>query len=120
MAPNIYVYVTLLQDYNTKENDRPLRLYGVVPINVEDDDTKIDLEITAPEQIRPNEKFTIKIKNKKNLPVDFTIAVVDEGLLDITQFATPAPWEHFFKKLATKLTLFDNYSEIIDIPSSIS
>lgn len=116
MAPNIYVYVTLLQDYNTKENDRPLRLYGVVPINVEDDDTKIDLEITAPEQIRPNEKFTVKIKNKKNLPVDFTIAVVDEGLLDITQFATPSPWDHFFKKLATKLTLFDNYSEIIDRP----
>ena len=116
MAPNIYVYVTLLQDYNTKENDRPLRLYGIIPLNVVDEDTKVDLEITAPEQIRPNEKFTVKVKNKKNKPVDFTIAVVDEGLLDITGFKTPAPWEHFFTKLAAKLTLFDNYSEIIDRP----
>ena len=116
MAPNIYVYVTLLQDYNTKENDRPLRLYGIIPLNVVDEDTKIDLEITAPDQVRPNEKFSVKVKNKKNKAVDFTIAVVDEGLLDITAFKTPSPWEHFFKKVAARLTLFDNYSEIIDRP----
>lgn len=116
MAPNIYVYVTLLQDYLTKENDRPLRLYGIVPINVEDEDTKIDLEISAPEEIKPNEKFVVKVKNKKNKQVDFTLAVVDEGLLDITAFKTPSPWDYFFQKLAAKLKLYDNYSEIIDRP----
>ncbi len=116
MAPNIYVYVTLLQDYNTKENDRPLRLYGIVPVNVEDEDTKIDLQIDAPEQIRPNEKFTVKVRNTKLKQVDFTIAVVDEGLLDITAFKTPTPWDYFFQKLAAKLALYDNYSEIIDRP----
>ena len=116
MTPNVYVYVTLLQDYNTKENDRPLRLYGVVPLNVEDEDTKVDLEITAPEEIRPNEKFTVKIHNTKQKQVDFTVAVVDEGLLDITTFKTPNPFEYFFKKLAAKLMLYDNYSEIIDRP----
>ncbi|MBQ2204749.1 MAG: alpha-2-macroglobulin family protein [Lachnospiraceae bacterium] len=116
MAPNVYAYVTLLQDYKTKENDRPLRLYGILPIIVEDEDTKIDLQIDAPEQIRPNEKFTVKVKNRKNKQFDFTIAVVDEGLLDITAFKTPSPWEHFFQKLAAKLSLYDNYSEIIDRP----
>ena len=45
MAPNIYVYVSLLQNYNKKDNDRPMRLYGIVPINVEDEDTKIDIKI---------------------------------------------------------------------------
>lgn len=116
MAPNVYVYVTLLQDYKTKENDRPLRLYGIIPLSVEDQDTKIDLEIEAPENIRPNEKFTVKVRNKKMKQVDFTIAVVDEGLLDITAFKTPDPWQHFFQKLAAKLSLYDNYSEVIDRP----
>lgn len=116
MAPNAYVYVTLLQDYKTKENDRPLRLYGIIPLNVVDEDTKIDLEIVAPEQIRPNEKFTVYVQNKKLKKVDFTIAVVDEGLLDITAFKTPNPWTHFFQKLAAKLSLYDNYSEVIDRP----
>ena len=116
MAPNVYVYVTLLQDYKTKENDRPLRLYGIIPLSVEDEDTKIDLEIEAPDNIRPNENFTVKVKNKKIKQVDFTIAVVDEGLLDITAFKTPNPWQHFFQKLAAKLSLYDNYSEVIDRP----
>lgn len=116
MAPNVYVYVTLLQDYKTKENDRPLRLYGITPLLVEDEDTKIDLVIDAPEQIRPNQKFTVKVKNTKNTQVDYTIAVVDEGLLDITAFKTPEPWKHFFQKLASQLLFYDNYSEIIDRP----
>ena len=116
MAPNVYAYVTLIQDYNTKENDRPLRLYGIVPINVVDEDTKIDLEISAPDEIRPNEKFVVKVQNKKNKQVDFTVAVVDEGLLDLTAFKTPKPWEYFFQKIAAKLSLYDNYSEIIDRP----
>lgn len=116
MAPNVYVYVTLIQNYLIKENDRPLRLYGIIPINVEDEDTKVDLEITAPEQVRPNEKFVVKVKNKKFKQVDFTIAVVDEGLLDITAFKTPNPFEYFFQKVAAKLKLYDNYSEIIDRP----
>ena len=116
MVPNVYAYITLLQDYNTKDNDRPMRLYGVVPINVEDDDTKIDLVINSPDAIRPNEDFNVKIKNKNNKQFDYTIAVVDEGLLDITNFETPSPWKHFFKKLAAKLKIYDNYSEIIDKP----
>ena len=116
MAPNIYVYVSLLQDYKTKLNDRPLRLYGVIPLMVEDEDTKIDLEIEAPDNIRPNEKFTVKIKNKKSEQVDFTIAVVDEGLLDITGFKTPSPYDYFFQKIASKLLFYDNYSEVIDRP----
>ena len=116
MAPNIYVYVSLLQNYNKKDNDRPMRLYGIVPINVEDEDTKIDIKIDAPNQIKPNEKFNVKIKNQKNKKFDFTIAVVDEGLLDITAFETPSPWKHFFQKLAAKLVMYDNYSEIIDRP----
>ena len=116
MVPNVYAYVTLLQDYNTKDNDRPMRLYGVVPINVEDDNTKIDLVIDSSDAIRPNEDFKVKIKNKNNKPFDYTIAVVDEGLLDITNFETPSPWKHFFQKLAAKLKIYDNYSEIIDKP----
>lgn len=116
MAPNVYVYITLLQNYIIKENDRPIRLYGIVPLNVEDEDTKIDLEINAPDQIRPNEKFVVNIKNKKNKQVDYTIAVVDEGLLDITGYKTPSPFDYFLQKLAANITLYDNYSTIIDKP----
>ena len=36
MAPNIYVHVTFLQPHQQTANDLPIRLYGVVPVIVED------------------------------------------------------------------------------------
>lgn len=116
MTPTIYAHVMLLQDYNQKENDRPLRLYGTAPIKIEDENTKININIDAPESIRPNERFKVKISNDKNKKVNYTIAVVDEGLLDITMFRTPDPWIYFYQKIASTLSMYDNYSEIMDKP----
>ena len=36
MAPNIYVAVTMVQPHAGKDNDRPIRLYGVIPLKVTD------------------------------------------------------------------------------------
>ena len=35
MSPNIYVHVTLLQPHSGKKSDTPIRLYGVIPVMVE-------------------------------------------------------------------------------------
>ena len=116
MTPTTYVHIMLLQDYNQKENDRPLRLYGTVPIKIEDENTKLNINIEAPESIRPNEKFKVAISNDKERKMNYTVAVVDEGLLDITMFSTPDPWKYFYQKLASTLSIYDNYSEIMDKP----
>ena len=36
MAPNIYAAVTMVQPHAGKTNDRPIRLYGVIPLKVTD------------------------------------------------------------------------------------
>ncbi len=41
MAPNIYVAVTMVQPHAGKDNDRPIRLYGVIPLKVTDPATKL-------------------------------------------------------------------------------
>ena len=41
MAPNIYVAVTMVQPHAGKDNDRPIRLYGVIPLKVTDPTTKL-------------------------------------------------------------------------------
>ncbi len=113
MFPNAYVTVGLFQNYEAMDNDRPLRLYGAVPIIVEDNSTKLNIKIEAPREIRPNDKFTVKIKNTENKSMNYTVAVVDEGLLDITGFDTPDPWNYFYQKQALQVLSYDNYSEII-------
>ena len=41
--------------------------------------------------------------------------MVDEGILDITRFETPEPWDHFFAKQRLLTKTYDNFSDVIDL-----
>lgn len=112
-APNVYVAITLLQNYATLDNDRSQRLYGVLPIMVENAESKLSLEIQAPDSIRPNTDFKVKLSNTQKQKSAYTLAIVDEGLLNLTDFVSPNPWAYFYQKMAFMLSVFDNYELII-------
>ena len=113
MLPNIYCSISVIQPHQQTDNDRPIRMYGVIPINVEDEKTRREITLNLPEKLRPNEKFTCKIQTKDKTKTQFTIAVVDEGLLSLTDFQTPDPWKEFFKKIFLGVKTYDNYGYII-------
>lgn len=112
-APNIYVSVSLFQDYNKIDNDRALRLFGIIPLYVEDENTKLNLELKTPDKILPNSDFEIEIQSKDKRAFNYTVAIVDEGLLDLTDFKTPDIWEGFYAKTGFTLKTYDTYSQII-------
>ena len=89
MAPNIYASVTLLQPHAQTSNDLPVRLYGVIPIPVYDAETRIQPVINMADELRPEASTTVKISEADGRPMTYTLAVVDEGLLDLTRFRTP-------------------------------
>ncbi len=113
MAPNVYVYISLLQPHNQTKNDLPIRLYGVQPIKVEDPETHLNPNINMPKVLRPNEKATIKISENDGKEMNYTVAVVDEGLLDLTGFTTPDPWNHFYARDALGVKTWDMYDYVI-------
>ncbi len=113
MTPNVYVNVTLLQAHSQTANDLPIRMYGTIPLMVEDPDTKLEPEISMPNEIETDKEFTIKISEKHSKPMTYTIAVVDEGLLDLTRFKTPNPWDRFFAKEALGIKTWDMFKEVI-------
>ena len=47
MAPNVYVAVTMVQPHANKDNDRPIRLYGVIPLKVTDPQTQLTPVVTT-------------------------------------------------------------------------
>ena len=53
MTPNVFVHVTLLQPYGDRENDHPIRLFGVTPVLVKDPGTRLKPVIEAPSEMRP-------------------------------------------------------------------
>ncbi len=109
MAPNVYVHVSFLQAHLQTANDLPIRLYGVVPVMVEDPQTRLKPLIQTPSQLKPLSEAAFSVKESSGRPMTYTVAVVDEGLLGLTRFKVPDPWGNFFKKEASLLKAWDLY-----------
>ncbi|AFL80594.1 large extracellular alpha-helical protein [Aequorivita sublithincola DSM 14238] len=113
MAPNIYVNISLLQPHSQTKNDLPIRLYGVIPLLVEDPSTVLHPKINMPNVLKPEEKFTVKVSEEKGKAMTYTLAVVDEGLLDLTRFKTPPIHEAFYSREALGVKTFDMFDYVI-------
>jgi len=113
MAPNFYVNISLIQPHNATANDMPIRMYGVIPIAVENLDRKLVPVVKAPESIRPNSDYTVSVSEKSGKPMTYTLAVVDEGLLDITNYKTPDIYNHFNQKQALGVNTWDIFNYVL-------
>lgn len=112
MCPNTYIAVTLLQPHSTRDNDRPIRMYGVINVDVENPDLHLNPAIKIPAELRPSKEFTVEVSEKNGKPMNYTIAVVDEGLLSLTSFRTPDPFRSFYAREALGVKTWDFYDYI--------
>jgi uncharacterized protein YfaS (alpha-2-macroglobulin family) len=112
MAPNIYIHVSYIQPHNHGKNDFPIRMYGVQAVDVEDQQTHLSPRISMPQELKPLQKFEVKVDETNGKPMTYTIAIVDEGLLDLTRFATPDPWKTFYTHEALGVRTWDMYKYV--------
>ncbi len=113
MQPNIYVHVTLLQPHAQTVNDLPIRLYGMIPVAIENKDTKLSPQFSMPAQLRPEEPFEVNVSEATGKPMTYTLAIVDEGLLDLTRFKTPDPHPHFYAREALGVKTWDMFDFVM-------
>jgi len=113
MAPNCYASVTLIQPHAQTKNDLPIRLYGVIPIPVEDPGTHLFPKIIMKDVLAPDKMTSITIKEENGMPMTYTLAIVDEGLLDLTRFKTPDPWSVFYAKEALGIKTWDLFDMVM-------
>lgn len=113
MAPNIFVNVSLLQRHSQTVNDLPIRMYGAIALSVDDPETTLKPVITMPDKIRPETRSSITISEASGKEMTYTIAIVDEGLLDITNYKTPDPHETFYAREALGVKTWDLFDYVI-------
>lgn len=113
MSPNLYLQISSLQGHGNQANDQAMRLYGVQAISVENPDSRLQPEIIMPDELAPESRFRVKVKESSGKPMTYTLAVVDEGLLDLTRFRTPDPHAHFYAKEALAVRMWDMYRYVI-------
>jgi len=119
MTPNVYAHVTFLQPHLQAANDRPIRMYGVIPIKVKDPGTQLQPQIETPEVFLPEETAQISISEAQGKAMTYTVAVVDEGLLGLTRFQTPDPWNHFYQRVALGVKTWDIFDIVAGAYSGV-
>lgn len=111
-APNVYAHVTIFQPHE-RDNDLPLRMYGILRLVVNDESTKLNPQVDCPKSFTPEAVTELKVTEKDGKAMEYTLAIVDEGLLDLTRFETPDPWKamNAIEALGTKT--WDLYDDVI-------
>ena len=113
MSPNVYVHISLLQPHAMAKNDLPIRMYGLMPLFVTNQASILKPMITMDDVLRPETKFKIKVKEQQGKPMTYTLAIVDDGLLDLTNFKTPAPWHEFYAREALGIRTWDMFDAVM-------
>jgi hypothetical protein len=104
--PNVYVTATLIKPHDVSEI--PLTVaHGFQSLKVEEKDRKLAVEIIAQKSVRSRTHQQVKVKAAPNSYV--TLAAVDNGVLQITDFSTPDPYNHFYAQKALEVNGYDLY-----------
>ncbi len=113
MSPTVYAHVSLIQPHSQTVNDLPIRMYGVIPVGIENPQTKLDPEIAMKDELKPEETFSVSVSEKNGKAMSYTLAVVDDGLLDLTNFRTPNPHGSFYAREALGVQTYDIYDQVL-------
>lgn len=104
--PTLYITATALRP--VKDNSLPLTVArGFMPVTVTKKNTKLNVAITAAEISRSQRTQQIKVRTAPNAEV--TLAVVDEGILQLKDYQTPDPYDFFYQKRALEVNAYDLY-----------
>lgn len=113
MTPNVYVNLALLLPHQDRVAEAPMRLYGVVPLLVEDPATRLQPVMEVAEKVRPETEFKIKVSEQNRRAMTYTIAMVDEGLLGLTNFHVPDAHANFYKREALGVRTWDLFDQVV-------
>lgn len=105
-VPNVYVTATLIKPHEA--SDMPLTVaHGFQNITVEEGGRKIPVQITAAKTSRSKTHQKVTVKAVAGSYV--SLAAVDNGVLQVSNFKTPDPYDFYYQKNALGVLAFDMY-----------
>lgn len=104
--PNVYISATLFKAH--AETEFPLTVaHGYADLTIEDPDRRIEVVIDAADESRSQTTQTIDLRATPNTWL--TVAAVDEGILQVSGFESPDPYDVFYAKRALGVRSYDVY-----------
>jgi uncharacterized protein YfaS (alpha-2-macroglobulin family) len=105
-VPNVYITATLIKPHEV--SDIPLTVaHGFQSVMVEEKGRKIPVDIIASKTVRSKTHQRVKVKAAPGSYV--TLSAVDNGVLQVSNFKTPDPYNFFYQKKALQVSAYDIY-----------
>ncbi|MDD5391972.1 MAG: alpha-2-macroglobulin [Thiothrix sp.] len=113
---DLYVTVTAFRPASSQQKIAPNRALGVIFLPLDRNERKLNLAIEAVDKILPEQTVSVTVAsdNLAGQPAVVTLAAVDVGVLNITNFKTPDPFAFYFAQHAYGVNLHDAYGKIIE------
>lgn len=97
----------------------PKRAVGLLHIPLNEDARKLNVTLTAQEKIRPNQTVPVQVSvagagGEKQKEVTVLLSAVDTGVLSITDFKTPDPYDAFLGRKRYGADQYDVYGQLIE------
>ena len=112
--PNVYVTATLIRSTRSLEKHAPARAFGTVPLMVSCEDQHLSVRLDAPREMRPKNRLEVGVRASGDVRDAYvTIAAVDEGICQLTDFRTPDAFGFFYAKKRLQVDSYDLYTYIL-------
>lgn len=112
-----YVTAALYRPLDVDAKRMPQRAIGLQWAGVDPAARELDVKLTVPAKVDPRGPLAVAV-DIENLPhgepAYVTVAAVDEGILKLTDFKTPAPDQWYFSQRRLALEIRDLYGRLID------
>ena len=122
VAPNwnrhdLYISAVVFRPGNAREKITPNRAVGLLPLKLDREPRRLSVKLNAPEVTEPLKPANVDltVSGAAQDPVYVTLAAVDVGILSLTDFQTPDPFEGFFGQRRYGVDAYDLYSKVIEL-----
>jgi uncharacterized protein YfaS (alpha-2-macroglobulin family) len=116
-GPGAYVTATLFRPMDLAAKRMPARALGLAWAKVAPGDRQLDISLGVPDDMRPRQTMTIPVaigNLKPGTDAYVTVAAVDIGILNLTNFQSPAPDAWYFGQRKLGMEIRDIYGLLID------
>lgn len=116
---DLYFSALVIRPGDKAQGTTPKRAVGILHLPMQDETRRLNLTLTASQKIRPNQNLTVKVKAASaggELPkqVKVLLSAVDSGVLNITDYKTPDPYDAFFGRKRYNADQYDVYGQLIE------
>jgi len=96
-----YINVSFVRDVNSPEIFTSPLSYAVKPFAVDKKKRRVDIQLDSAEIVRPGKTMEIGFSTSK--PSKIVIFAIDEGILQVADYSTPKPLDHYLRKTALEV-----------------